>query len=479
MKWIGQYIWDKISRFRNEVYLESIETGTIASGGSLGLDSNNKVVKASASSGGIAFDGSTANGVLTYKDSDEATVESNLTFDGSTLSLTGDLTVEGDTITLQSDNADDPKIVIQNNTNDTQGARLQMKKNRGAAQVNNDNVAEMDFFGEDAGQNQAQYAKMLVRANEVTDGQESGDFRIQVAAHDASLTQGLKLVGGSQSGEVDVTVGAGTASVTTIAGTLTMGSTAFVDNSGVVQVATQGTIDHDSLANFVANEHIDWTGSSAGTVHSSNIPTLNQDTTGVAAGLTASTSNSIGVGSIELGHANDTTIARSASGVATIEGKIAQTRDKVIYMETSNFSDDINTDAHYIPFVSTSEHTNFANVAVPMLAPVAGKLLGVHFKANVHTNTSSNTVTFRLAKCADGELWNSSNVTVLGTKVVDGVARENTCSADFQDLTTSGASGTNAFAANELIGVSMQNSQNLASTKYSVTLVFEFDYNSY
>ena len=197
MKWIGQYIWDKISRFRNEVYLESIETGTIASGGSLGLDSNNKVVKASASSGGIAFDGSTANGVLTYKDSDEATVESNLTFDGSTLSLTGDLTVEGDTITLQSDNADDPKIVIQNNTNDTQGARLQMKKNRGAAQVNNDNVAEMDFFGEDAGQNQAQYAKMLVRANEVTDGQESGDFRIQVAAHDASLTQGLKLVGGT------------------------------------------------------------------------------------------------------------------------------------------------------------------------------------------------------------------------------------------------------------------------------------------
>ena len=32
-----------------------------------------------------SFDGSTANGLLTYKDTDEATVESNLTFDGSTL----------------------------------------------------------------------------------------------------------------------------------------------------------------------------------------------------------------------------------------------------------------------------------------------------------------------------------------------------------------------------------------------------------
>ncbi len=42
---------------------------------------------------GISHDGSTADGVLTYKDSDEATVESNLTFDGSTLTVSGDITV--------------------------------------------------------------------------------------------------------------------------------------------------------------------------------------------------------------------------------------------------------------------------------------------------------------------------------------------------------------------------------------------------
>ena len=313
-----------------------------------------------------------------------------------------------------------------------------MKKNRGAAQVNNDNVAEMDFFGEDAGQNQAQYAKMLVRANEVTDGQESGDFRVQVAAHDATLTQGLKLVGGSQSGEVDVTIGAGSASVTTLEGTLTMGSTAALDNSG----------------NLLTNA-------------------------ATATNLVASTSTAVQLGSIELGHANDTTIARSASGIATIEGKKVQTRDKVIFMETSNFSDDINTDAHYIPFITTSENTNFANVAVPFVAPTAGKLLGVHYRSNVDTNTSSNTVTFRLGRIDDGVLWANGNEATIGTKVVDGTARENTCSADFQDLTTAGASGTNAFDAGEMIGVSLQNSQNLISTKYSVTLVFEFDFNSY
>ncbi len=41
--------------------------------------------------GGISWDGSTANGVATYKDSDEATVESNLTFDGSILTVTGNV----------------------------------------------------------------------------------------------------------------------------------------------------------------------------------------------------------------------------------------------------------------------------------------------------------------------------------------------------------------------------------------------------
>jgi len=53
VKWIGQHIWDFISRFRNDVYLENISTGTIASGGNLGLDSNNMIVKATETTGDI------------------------------------------------------------------------------------------------------------------------------------------------------------------------------------------------------------------------------------------------------------------------------------------------------------------------------------------------------------------------------------------------------------------------------------------
>ena len=51
MKWLGQHIWDFISRFRSDVYLEDISTGTIASGKNLGLDSNNKIVRNTITSG--------------------------------------------------------------------------------------------------------------------------------------------------------------------------------------------------------------------------------------------------------------------------------------------------------------------------------------------------------------------------------------------------------------------------------------------
>jgi len=64
MKWIGQHIYDLISRFRSDVYLEDIDTGTIASGGNLGLDSNNKIVKATISSGSGDMTGVDLTGTL-------------------------------------------------------------------------------------------------------------------------------------------------------------------------------------------------------------------------------------------------------------------------------------------------------------------------------------------------------------------------------------------------------------------------------
>jgi hypothetical protein len=59
---------------------------------------------------------------------------------------------------------------------------------------------------------------------------------------------------------------------------------------------------------------------SGGALGTPSSVTLTNGTDLPVSGITASTSDALGVGSIELGHATDTTLARASSGVVTIEG---------------------------------------------------------------------------------------------------------------------------------------------------------------
>jgi len=81
--------------------------------------------------GGISWDGSTANGVATYKDSSTATVESNLTFDGSTLTVTGDSTIDKnhsdtDAATVTGLEIDFDKTGASTSNNTMYGVKLDM-----------------------------------------------------------------------------------------------------------------------------------------------------------------------------------------------------------------------------------------------------------------------------------------------------------------------------------------------------------------
>tara|TARA_R100001443_G_scaffold189_1_gene762 strand:- start:2772 stop:5066 length:2295 start_codon:yes stop_codon:yes gene_type:complete len=136
------------------------------------------------------------------------------------LTVTSDLTVNGDTITFESANADDPAVIIRNTSNDNQAARLQMRKNRTDTQADNDRVAELDFMGEDASGNLQQYGKLMVQVLEADHGSETGIVKIQAAEYDGTLTNGLQVWGGTADGVVNVTLGAGVASTTTVGGEL-------------------------------------------------------------------------------------------------------------------------------------------------------------------------------------------------------------------------------------------------------------------
>ena len=90
--------------------------------------------------------------------------------------------------------------------------------------------------------------------------------------------------------------------------TLTRVSAGLVAIEGVNVVTTSST---DTLFNKTLSSVLLGTPQSGTLTSCSGLP---------ISGLTASTSTALGVGSIELGHASDTTLARSAPGVVTIEG---------------------------------------------------------------------------------------------------------------------------------------------------------------
>ena len=59
---------------------------------------------------------------------------------------------------------------------------------------------------------------------------------------------------------------------------------ATLDGAGILTLSQLPDIDHDALTNYVANEHIDWTGASAGTIHATNY--TNTNTTYVSSDFT-------------------------------------------------------------------------------------------------------------------------------------------------------------------------------------------------
>ena len=439
MKFIGQFIQHFISRFKNDVFLDDVSSGTIASGGNLGLDSNNKIVKAAVASGDITsvelaggtgidvtgVSGGTGgdyeatiavdvsdfmsnglnNRVLTATGGDAINAEANLTFDGNNLSV------------ISASEAEPVLTLKTTHTTANRSGELQFLKDA-ADTGDGERLGLISFFGEDGGGNNTKFAHMQGKIAESDDGSEGGTIEFAVASHDGDMLAGLTITDGDQDAEVDVTVGGGNASVTTISGTLTMGSTATLNNSGLLQVANQ--------------------------------------------------SNITGVGTITSGVWNGTAIAS-----AYLDSDTAHLSTQK-HMTHHSFTADIDTTKHYVGLVDAdSEATSTTGIDMPLVFPVASKLLQVTLRSN--KNLSALTYTWRLETQATGVGF-GTGPTIVGTQSGSGPAQTGHTIYDF---TTSLDSGDNIVDAFDAVYLSLQSSGSTANTKYYITCVWETDMSGY
>ena len=194
----------------------------------------------------------TSLGTLTALDVD------NININGSTITASADLalvatgndiTIDTDTVTIESATENAPILELKT-THTTVNRESELKFTKDAADTeDNESLGMITFNGEDEGNNETRFGFIRGKIEESDEGAEGGRIDFAVLSHDGEMQKGLEIVDGNAEDEIDVTIGNGTSSVTTLAGTLTMGSTAALTNDGLVAVGAQTGIT--ACANLV------------------------------------------------------------------------------------------------------------------------------------------------------------------------------------------------------------------------------------
>ena len=75
-------------------------------------------------------------------------------------------------------------IELKNTVNDSNGAILRFTKDKGAAGATNDVGGVIEFYADDANQDQVMFSEIKSQVAVHTNGQEGGKLTLSVASHD-------------------------------------------------------------------------------------------------------------------------------------------------------------------------------------------------------------------------------------------------------------------------------------------------------
>tara|TARA_A100001201_G_scaffold51461_1_gene51056 strand:+ start:3087 stop:4358 length:1272 start_codon:yes stop_codon:yes gene_type:complete len=411
MKFIGQFIQDFIARFRNDVYLEDISTGTIASGGNLGLDANNKIVKADTNAGELSITNAADNRVVTSTGGTGLNAEALFTWNTNT----------GDGI-VASGLSSKPEFSLLNANLDANGPIFNLKKS-GLSPANSDIVGTINFVSLNSSFAEFNYFKMVSSIVEVTAGDEIGSLKMFVGSDGAE--RNFFQADGQADGTVDLTLGSGGSSSTTLAGSL---------STSKVNLTSSGQL----LFNDLDNSH--------------TVRVLNQTNT-----LTD----------------NRTIQIPDQDGIVQLQGTGA---GKQLQVFVCNFFDNIGTTTHYIPFKDINEQTAIYQDEVAMHAPCDGRIVSVSVSPHAVSNSSAAnlTVGVHTRNVNNSMLVSSSSWTDQETEtlVVTGTDDNHTFHFAFDNA--------KHFDSTQKVSLSIKSDVSLGSSSFFyTTVVVEWDWTTF
>jgi hypothetical protein len=205
------------------------------------------------------FDGTVTTGILVNGDTN-ADGEVDVTIGAGADSLTtivGDMQVSGGTINFTSAESSNPVFNITNSHTDGVGSQLNFKKT--ATGADGDDLGNIIFIGDDDGDSSTVFSRIKSEIETAADTDEAGKLSLDVRCSDGSTSaeqQGLVATGHGTNNTVNIGLGYGTASTTTVAGNLNANGTdhAFTsstDNKPNVTLSCGGTSQGGAMLTFL------------------------------------------------------------------------------------------------------------------------------------------------------------------------------------------------------------------------------------
>jgi hypothetical protein len=186
----------------------------------------------------------TSLGTLTSLDVD------NININGDTITASGDLDivatgndvrVDTDNFIITSDTSIKPRVTLKSTVSSNKPSVLEFVKDKGVAGADGDYIGDIYYTSDNDAQEQIDFVLIQGIVSDATDGAEEGRYDVHIKNTTSATPVGSFILEGNGA-NTDAKIGYGTGSVTTITGTLTMGSTAAMTNTGLLSVANQSNI---------------------------------------------------------------------------------------------------------------------------------------------------------------------------------------------------------------------------------------------